>query len=65
MVYQIKKEINCLLASRDEKISKCNTQWIKSHADIVKINTNGSYINENSTCGDFIRDYHGHFVKDF
>jgi hypothetical protein len=53
MVYQIKKEINCLLASRDEKISKCNTQWIKSHADIVKINTDGSYINENSTCGDY------------
>jgi hypothetical protein len=65
MAYQIEKKTNCPLTSRDENTSKCNTRWIKSHADIVKINIDGSYRNENSTCGDFIRDHHGHFVKEF
>jgi hypothetical protein len=59
IAYQIVKEINCPRAFLDENISKCNTQWIKFHADIVKINTDDSYINEKSTCGNLIRDHRG------
>jgi hypothetical protein len=36
MTYQIEKEINCPLASRDENIAKHNTHWIKPSAGLLK-----------------------------
>jgi hypothetical protein len=37
MAYQIKKEINILLASRDENLSRRNTQWTKLTVGFVKV----------------------------